>query len=205
MEPTGDDRIHGTPPQLAEPVVCPPPPLRSRRHRVHAVLLGLLVVAVSAVPAIAFLLAHAQYSQSEAERQAELARRHQVSAVLQQDIGGVDSLLPLGSGGTSVDARVSWTQADGSLRTAVAPVPAPGSSGETTTVWLDEAGNPVEEPAPPSRAVLDAAAVAVAALLCGGAAVLILYATEQKLFMRSRQRAWTRDWDRIGPTWTAAA
>ncbi|WP_436776443.1 Rv1733c family protein [Yinghuangia sp. YIM S09857] len=193
-----DDHRRNVPPHKpsAEPGASAPP-LRGRRHQLHDVLLGFIVVALTAVPVLAFCFARAQYSRSVAEREAELAQRHPISATLAHK-----SSSPRG-GSSLVDAPVSWTGPDGSVRTAIAPVRAPARGGETTTVWLDRSGMPVEPPAPASRAVLDTAAMTVTVLLCGGMAVLALYCAEQKLFMRSRLRAWDREWAQVGPLWTA--
>ncbi|WP_436778194.1 hypothetical protein [Yinghuangia sp. YIM S09857] len=48
------------------------PEIDGRRHQVHDVVIGFIVVALTAVPALAFLLARAQYSQSVAECESEL-------------------------------------------------------------------------------------------------------------------------------------
>lgn len=199
MGATDDNRRNTPSPRLPAEHGAGLRPLRGRRHQVHDVVIGFIVVALTAVPALAFLFARAQYSQSVAEREAELARRHPITATLAQNAHA----SPRGGSGL-VDAAVTWTRPDGTTHTAVAPVRAPVRAGEATTVWLDRSGTPVEPPAPPSRAVLDTAAMAVTVLLCGGVAVLALFCTEQTLFMRSRMRAWDREWAQVGPVWATS-
>lgn len=178
-------------------------PLLGRGEACHRLFLGLLVTAVCALPAVAFLLGRLQCSASEEERHSQLASRHSVQATLLQNVySGASSWR--GSDGR-VSARVSWTAADGTVRTGKAPVEPPGRTGEPTTIWLDTTGTPVESPATESKPYRDAAGTAVVVLLGGLGLVMAAYSIEHSLFMRSRMRAWAREWAEVAPLWTANA
>ncbi|MDI2124791.1 Rv1733c family protein [Yinghuangia seranimata] len=173
-------------------------PMRGRGRVLHESFLVLLLLAVLALPALGVLIGRAQFNAAEAHNHALATRSHPVTAVLQQNVYGIGASLH----GTA--ANVTWTAADGTLRAGTANVGSPGSQGETTTIWLDPAGDPTAPPAEHSALVVNAVTAAVLVCLGGAGVLLVLFALENNLFMRSRMRAWARDWERTAPTWTRA-
>ncbi|MDI2124802.1 hypothetical protein QI554_01460 [Yinghuangia seranimata] len=168
--------------------------------RLHQAFGVLVIVALIAVPAASFLVGRVRYDAEAAHNRAAATAAHPVTGVLEQDVYAVAGSMRTGA----ATAKVSWTAADGTTRTGQAPVQTIGSRGDQTVVWLDRAGNPVEPPAPPGRAMSHAIGSGLATLVGGAAALLALLGSERFLFMRRRTAAWARDWERTAPRWARA-
>ncbi|NUU23884.1 MAG: hypothetical protein HOV68_20640 [Streptomycetaceae bacterium] len=179
-------------------------PLRCRAQTWQEIFVAMVVVVLCAVPAMAFLAARAQYNVSEAERRAQLASAHTVRATSEQNAYGDSSGLWTGDDGP-VTATVSWVAADGTPRVGEAPVDPPVRIGETTAIWLDDQGEPVEQPGTSANSMLDAVSLGIVVLLGGAGLLLIVYSVERSLFTRSRLNAWAREWAEVAPRWTTNA
>jgi hypothetical protein len=174
--------------------------MRTRGQAAHELFVAILVLVALALPVLGFLAGRAQFDVSDARSRHVAAANHPVTAVLQQNVYSTGTALR--SGNTA--ATVAWTAADGTVRAGKAPVRSPGDKGDRTTIWLDAAGNPAEAPASHARIVLDAVGAGVLTLLAGFGVLLVVYASEHSLFMRSRMGAWAREWEAVAPAWNKA-
>ncbi|MDI2129507.1 Rv1733c family protein [Yinghuangia seranimata] len=175
-------------------------PIRTRGQAAHELFVTMLVLAALALPALGFIAGRAQFDVADARSRRVAAENHPVTAVLQNNVYGSGSSLR----GGKTTAAVSWTAADGTVRVGTAAVQSSGDKGDTTTIWLDAAGNPAGAPAPHDRVVLNAIGAGLLTLLGGLGVVLVIYAAEHTAFMRSRMGAWAREWEQLAPEWSRA-
>ncbi|WP_436776446.1 Rv1733c family protein [Yinghuangia sp. YIM S09857] len=175
-------------------------PLRPRGLSVQRAFLALLLIAAFAVPAVAFLAGRAQYATTQARSRTAAAENHLVTARLEQNVSSTGQSMR----GGEVLSKVSWTADDGAFRHGKARVQESGAKGAPTTIWLDAAGNPADAPASRAAGVTDALATGTFVLIGGFGVLLVGYAVETTLFLRSRMKAWARDWERTAPLWTPA-
>lgn len=176
--------------------------LRSRLHTVHELFAALLVLGAFGLPAVGLLVGNAHAAQEMDARRRAMRTDHRVDGVLRQNVYTVGNAL---AGGRGVTAAVAWTADDGSPRTGEADVTRTGRVGDTTTIWLDPAGNPTAPPAERGTIAAEAVSVGVLAALGGAGVLLVLYAAENTAFMRMRMAAWARDWARTAPDWQHTA
>ncbi|MFJ6898065.1 hypothetical protein [Streptomyces hokutonensis] len=98
-------------------------------------------------------------------------------------------------------ANVRWTDAQGTVRTGTAAVPAGTSVGRTVPVWTDGHGHLVDKPASP--------AVVTARVVMGGTGVglaggLFVLAGGRLIRLRVERRAtdlWGEEWELTGARW----
>jgi hypothetical protein len=166
-------------------------PLRRRTDRVETCLLaGLFVAAAAGAPFAAQAAGHAWLADATHTRLAQLASRHEVTAVLAQSAGAVGEYTL----SSQVPALASWKSAGGTLRAGDVPA-APGSPpGTLVSVWTDDNGYLVSAPLTVTQVAdqVDAARVtAVSAIIIGYMAGTLAI---RRLLNHRRMAAWDADW-----------
>ena len=173
-------------------------PLRRRTDRLETCLLaGLFVAAGAGAPLAAQAAGHAWHADAARTRQAELATRHEVTAVLAQSAGAIGEYTL----SSQVPTLASWTSAGGAPRAGDVPA-VPGSpSGTLVNVWTDARGYLVSPP----LTITQVADQVDAARLTAVGGVIVGYMTSalaiRQLLNRRRMAAWDADWVATARVW----
>ena len=177
---------------------CDRNPLRRRTDYLETCLLAALFVATAAgAPFAAQAAGHAWDADATQTRQAQLATRHEVTAVLAQSAKLVGEYTL----SSQVPTLASWKSAGGTLRAGDVPA-LPGSpSGTLVTVWTDANGYLVSPPLTVTQVADQANAARVAAV--GGIIVGYMATTLaiRQLLNRRRMAAWDADWVATARVW----
>src|SRR5579863_7002394 len=171
---------------------CDRNPLRRATDYLETCLLAALFVAAAARAA-----GHAWYTDATQTRQAQLAARHEVTAVLAQSAKLVGEYTL----SSQVPTLASWKSAGGTLRAGDVPA-LPGSpSGTLVNVWTDASGYLVSPPLTVTQVADQADAARVAAV--GGIIVGYMASTLaiRQLLGRRRMAAWDADWVATARVW----
>jgi hypothetical protein len=173
-------------------------PLRRRTDRLETCLLaGLFVAAAAGAPFAAQAAGHAWLADATHTRQAQLAGRHEVTAVLAQSAGAVGEYTLA----SQVPALASWTSAGGTLRAGDVPA-VPGSPpGTLVRVWTDNNGYLISPPLTATQVADQTDAARVTSV--GGVIVCYMAGTLaiRQLFNRRRMAAWEADWLATARVW----
>ena len=173
-------------------------PLRRRTDRVETCLLaGLFVAAAAGAPFAAQAASHAWLADATHTRQAQLATRHEVSAVLAQGAGAVGEYTLR----SQVPTLASWKSAGGTLRAGDVPAPPGSPPGTLVSVWTDDNGYLVSPPLTVTQVADQVDAARVAAV--GGIVIFYMAGTLaiRQLLNHRRMAAWDADWVATAPTW----
>ncbi|GAA3044047.1 Rv1733c family protein [Streptomyces glomeratus] len=176
-------------------------PLRRRSDVVEAwtALLVALLLCVGA-PLVGAAVGWWAYGDARATQSDQLARRHQVPAVLVED---APAAAPSSQGVKQPLYRVQvrWTEPGKGTRTTSAQVPAGSVHGDRLRVWLDAEGHGVAPP--PSDAAVWQHGVTAGVWTAGGmaGAVFLGRAVVGRVAERHRMAEWEAEWARTGPDW----
>ena len=173
-------------------------PLRRPTDHLETFLLaGLFVAAAAGAPFAAQAAGHAWHADVTQTRQAELATRHEVTAVLAQPAGVIGEYTL----SSQVPTLASWKSPGGTLRAGDVPA-LPGSrSGTLVNVWTDANGYLVSPPLTVTQVAdqTDAARVtAVGGIIVGYMASTLAI---RRLLHRRRMAAWAADWVATARVW----
>jgi hypothetical protein len=131
---------------------------------------------------------------------ARRAETHTVSAVLTKDaVRDPQADSDYSDGG--VWAKVRWSTADGTTRTALAKVEPGLKAGAPVTIWTDRAGALVPRPATEEQTRVEAALVGALVGLGTAGGVLCCGRLVRARLDRQRMDAWAREWEQVGPRW----
>jgi len=173
-------------------------PLRRRTDRLETCLLaGLFVAAAAGAPFAAQAAGRAWYADAAHLRQAQLATRYEVTAVLAKSAGVIGEYTL----SSQVPTPASWMSAGGAHRAGDVPA-VPGSpSGTLVNVWTDANGYLVSPPLTVTQVADQADAARVLAV--GGLIVGYMVSTLaiQQLLNRRRMAAWDADWVATARVW----
>jgi len=171
-------------------------PLRRRWDRLESVTLVVAAVlfALCAVPAVA--VAGAFHADGVA------AERHGrwVEARLLADAPAPMRVSPE-STMVRTTAKVRWSDADGTVRTGVAPVVPGTEAGTTVRLWLAPGGKLVTGPPDRLETVTRAVFAGVGVQLLAGGVLLLGYLTIRRLLDRRRAAAWDAAWSAADLRW----
>jgi len=173
-------------------------PLRRGTDRLETFLLaGLFVAAGAGAPFAVQAAGHAWQADAAQARQAELATRHEVTAVLAQSAGPIGEYTL----SSQVPTLASWTSADGARRAGDVPARPGSPSGTLVNVWIDARGYLVSPPLTIAQVADQVDAARVAAV--GG--VIVGYMASalavRQLLNRRRMAAWDADWVATARVW----
>jgi hypothetical protein len=173
-------------------------PLRRRTDQLETGLLaGLFVAAAVGAPFAAQAAGRAWHADATQTRQAQLALRHEVTAVLAQSAGVIGEYTL----SSQVPTLASWKSAGGTLRAGDVPA-LPGSRpGTLVNVWTDANGYLVSPPLTVAQVAdqTDAARVtAVGGIIVGYMASTLAI---RRLLNRRRMAAWDADWVATARVW----
>lgn len=177
-----------------------PNPVRRPVDRVVAVaVLGLLVAAVTVVPALALSSGKAEYVAQRREAAAAMSSHHVVDAVV---LTAPEAAGSEPGGGASVRADVGWTGHDGRPRAERAEVPSSSRTGSRVPVWVDGADRVA--PTPPTEATSSASATgtAVGVLALGLLGCAGIMKTVRAVADGWARRRWEWEWANVEPDWT---
>jgi hypothetical protein len=173
-------------------------PLRRRTDRLETCLLaGLFMAAAAGAPFAAQAAGRAWYADATHLRQAQLAARHEVTAVLAQSAGAMGEYTL----SSQVPALASWTSAGGTVRAGDVPA-IPGSPpGTLVNVWTDDNGYLISPPLTVTEVADQVDAARVTAI--GGIVVGCMAGTLaiRQLLHRRRMAAWDADWLATAQVW----
>jgi hypothetical protein len=173
-------------------------PLRRRTDRLETcVLAGLFVAAAAGAPFAAQAAGHAWHAGAAQARQAQLAARHEVTAVLAQSAGVIGEYTL----SSQAPTLASWTSAGGARRAGDVPATPGSPSGTLVSVWTDDNGYLVSPPLTVTQVADQTDAARVAAV--GG--IIIGYTAStlaiRQLLNRRRMAAWDADWAATARVW----
>lgn len=177
-------------------------PLARPSDRLEGTLIVLgLLLAVLAFPCAAAVGSVVSAQQQEKSTQ-ELQNRTSARAVLLEN---GPSMALAGRGGVSTDAAptaATWTAPDGSVRTGDVPAMRGTLKGKSVEIWLDQQGNPVDEPLTQGQAVSRGVGAGIG-LWFGAVALLIIgYLVFRLIADRLRAERWQREWWLTEKRWT---
>ena len=173
-------------------------PLRRRTDRLETCLLaGLFVAAAAGAPIAAQAAGHAWLADATHTRQAQLAVRHEVTAVLAQSASAIGEYTL----SSQVPALASWTSAGGTLRAGDVPAAAGSPPGTLVRVWTDDNGYLISPPLTVTQVTDQADAARVTAV--GGIIVCYMAGTLaiRQLLNHRRMAAWDADWLATARVW----
>lgn len=101
-----------------------------------------------------------------------------------------------------VPAQVTWTDRAGARQEAQALVPAMSRAGQPVRIRVDGAGRVVTDVAPELSGLGAAVVLAGCVLVSGWLLLGTAWLGVRALTARVNDRAWTREWARVGPGWT---
>lgn len=159
------------------------------------VLIGLLAIPICATAASVV------HEQQSAEVSQQAADRHQTVAVLTEN-----AKIGSNSGdGARVDttstANVQWQDARRQPRSAVIPVQAGAVRGDTTTLWLDKAGNATDPPRSQFSVTTSAVLLAMWLVLVVELVLWALLTLVRRLGFAYASRAWEHEWEMVERSW----
>ena len=174
---------------------------RAVDHAENAVLVAAFLIAAAVVP-FAMSLGTTVYHQQLIGSAVEASQRHQVTAVLTQDVP-----LSVGAAGTNgaTLAPARWTDGRGVPHTGLVPASPGSSAGSTVRIWNDNQGDLANAPLTPDQARARGVGMSVVVML---GVVIVLgcgYWFVHRRLERVRARAWEAEWRVIGPRWTTRA
>ncbi|GAB3430813.1 Rv1733c family protein [Flindersiella endophytica] len=158
------------------------------------VLLSLLAVPVSAAVGTATQTRH---ELAALEQQANGLR---ATAVLLEDVPK-QQIGPTGFVEPQPAVKATWTQPDGTPRTAPITATPGAKAGDRVVVWLNESGAPTQPPMRPGDIALSAVLTAVFVLVMVEVCLCLAYALIRALLDRARMAQWHDEWERVEPAW----
>ena len=172
-------------------------PLRRQTDRLETCLLaGLFVAAAAGAPFAAQAAGRAWYADAAHTRQAQVATRHEVTAVLAQPASAIGEYTL----SSQVPTLASWMSAAGRRAGDVPAVPG-SPQGTLVNVWTDNAGYLISPPLTVTQVAdqADAARVTVVGgiIVCYMASTLAI----RQLLNRRRMAAWDADWVATARVW----
>jgi hypothetical protein len=173
-------------------------PLRRLTDRLETCLLaGLFVAAAVWAPFAAQTAGHTWYAQAAHTRQAQLAARHEVTAVLAQSAGVIGAYTLT----SQVPTLASWTSAHGVPRAGDVAARLGSPSGTLVRVWTDDNGYLTSPPLTVTQVSDQTDAARVTAV--GGIIVCYMAITLaiRQLLNRRRMAAWEADWVATARVW----
>jgi hypothetical protein len=164
-------------------------------------LLGAVVAA--ATPLTGYAVGTAVYDRATHSARAQVDAGRHTTAVLVQDVPRHPEPGSEEEQESRYPAKVRYTTADGTVRTATAEV-APGlTAGDRVRVWTDAAGALAEPPLTAEQI----RSRAIGSGILAGAGVLVLgrlaYMAAAWAVRRRRIAAWGCEWERVASRWTA--
>jgi len=177
-------------------------PLRRSVDRAETVVrFAVLVLILTAVPAMTVLVGRWAYHAAATQVRAQDAATHAVSAILLGSAPGSGEPDPYeGAEMAWVPAR--WVAPDGPVRTGDVLAPAGAKRGSLVRTWVDETGDFVDPPPGRSQIVGNVFMAVLLSGLCGLALMFGAEAISHQLMERRRMRAWAADWRTVAPRWT---
>jgi hypothetical protein len=177
-------------------------PLRRRTDRIEAAIrLATIILLLVAMPIAVIAVGRQADHLALRQARAQVAKEHQVTAVLLQRAQATGVPDPYTSTQmTYVPAR--WQAPGQPSRSGQVLAPAGTRAGSTVTIWIDASGA-VALPPPDHRDI--AGNVTIAAVVTGLVVSLLLLgsnALARRALDRRRMRAWDAEWRAAGPQWS---
>ncbi|WP_158888136.1 Rv1733c family protein [Amycolatopsis anabasis] len=177
-------------------------PLARRSDRLLGGLLILLtLLALAAVP-FALALGSATYADGRRVADYEVATRHQTQATLLADAPPAGPGAHGSADKKTAPTRARWTVRDGSARIGDVPAESGMVAGTGLTIWLDEAGNPVDAPSTPTKAAVNGVSFGFLVWLGVLFGCAITYGIARGTANRAQYARWEREWARVERDWT---
>ncbi|MFF4351229.1 hypothetical protein [Streptomyces sp. NPDC001530] len=104
-----------------------------------------------------------------------------------------------------VQAKVRWSDGDGTVRTSEAAVKPGAKAGTATTVWTDGHGRLVSGPVSPTEGTARVALAGMGGAVAGGFVILMGGLTVRLRIERRATERWGEEWGQVGPQWARKA
>lgn len=166
---------------------------------VGGVVLGLLVAALTVVPALAVSSGKAEYLAQRREAAAAMSSHRVVDAVVLTTPEMVGSEP---GGGASVRADAVWKGHDGHPRVERAEVSSSSGVGDRVPVWVDAADRVTSAPPTEVASSASATGTVVGVLVLGLLGCVVLMMAVRAVADGWVRRRWEREWARIEPDWS---
>jgi hypothetical protein len=128
---------------------------------------------------------------------AEASTRTLVTATVLESV----PMLALEQPPSDVPAR--WIGPDGQPRTDIVTVAAGTNAGDEVPIWMDRSGARVPPPPTQFSAVGAGLLSGFSVLLAGGTVAGTVWLLVRRATVAANARRWGREWDTVGPRWTA--
>jgi hypothetical protein len=159
---------------------------------------GSLVAAIIGAPFAAHLAAEVCHASATSARQAQLASRHEVPAVVVQSTSGEPTGYTLQS---QVLVKATWTAPSGTPRTGEVLATPGDPVGTKVSTWTDAAGNVTTAPLTVSQVAGQSDLAATGAVASIGLLFLFETLIVHQVLTRRRIAAWDDDWAVTAPEW----
>lgn len=154
----------------------------------------LLLVLALGLPAAALGAGQSAYQSALRTVQTQSAERYQVDA----SVESVDDNV----GATAKEqAEIRWTDDDGTVRTATAPVQPDTRESSSVRVWVTRDGDVTGPPMTRNQALTTGWFAGGAAAAGVGAAVYVAHVGARRALDRGRYARWDAEWERVEPLW----
>lgn len=168
-------------------------PMRRTTDRLHLLLRLVLAVVLVSSPAVGLAAATAARGALSQQAAADVARLHEVDAVLEVGASG--------TAGGSVWVDAGWTAPTGRTVQGRVPAPVGTDAGETVGVWVASTGERETAPLTPSDVGLRSATIGLASALGVALTAVLGHLGGVALLDRSRARRWADGWAEVEPVW----
>ncbi|MFJ8632381.1 hypothetical protein [Streptomyces sp. NPDC093568] len=187
----------GPPPPHREHASKGANPLRRTSDKIESWLCGLLtLVFVLGLPAAALGAGLTAYGSSMRAVHTQSAQRQEVTARLTADVKG-------SAEDAKRQARVRWTDGNGTVRTGTTLVEPGTPRGTTLQVWVDRNGTLTGPPMSTLNARTTGWLVGGMAAACVTAGFFATRAGVRHLLDRGRYARWEAEWVLVEPLWSA--
>ena len=187
----------GSPPPRQERASKGPNPLRRTSDRFESWFRRfLMLVLVLGLPVAALSAGLTAYESSMRTVQAQSAERHEVTARLMSTAKGVTTE-------GKQQAKVRWTDDNGTVRTGTTLVESGTAQGATVRVWVDRDGGLTSPPMSDLNATTTGWFVGGMAAIGVGAGFYAARAGMRRVLDRRRYAQWDTEWDLVEPLWSA--
>lgn len=170
-------------------------PLARASDRYEAVLLIIVVTAITLALPLAAIVGQSTYAGQVRSSAQEAQSRHLATATVLQDTPGPVALSEgIGAITTTTTAPARWLGRDGVMRTGDITMPSGSRAGATVSIWISATGEPVDAPSPSSAAVTAGILAGVSTWLGATALFLAVYGCGRRILDRRRLTLWEQEW-----------
>jgi hypothetical protein len=156
-------------------------------------LVFVVLLALAALP-VAASVGSETYARQQGESTQQLGERTRVTATLLADGPALTVNARAGGAGSGAPTDATWVLPDGSRRVGRIVADQGMLKGETSTVWVNRAGHPVDPPLSGAGVVIDAVVIGLGLWLAALALLAVCYRLAVFSLDRLRFARWQQEW-----------